>query len=76
MIMHCSSNHLNLEMEAESLMKKLLYILEFKYLSAIALLYPPFLLMILVQNFMLIKNHVEIWVWKSTEMKLFTVKVL
>ena len=23
---------------------------------------PPFLLMILVQNFMLIKNHVEIWV--------------
>ena len=42
MIMHCSSNHLNLEMEAESLMKKLLYILEFKYLSAIALLYPPF----------------------------------
>ena len=48
--------------EAESLMKKLLYILEFKYLSAIALLYPPFLLMILVQNFMLLKNRIETWV--------------
>ena len=23
---------------------------------------PPFLLMILVQNFMLIKNHIETWV--------------
>ena len=32
-----------------------------------------FLLMILlVQNFMLIKNHIKAWVWKSTEMKLFT----
>ena len=30
--------------------------------GAIALSYPPFLLMILVQNFMLIKNHIEIWV--------------
>ena len=40
---------------------------------------PPsalFLLMILVQNFMLIKNHIETWVWKSTETKLFTSKVL
>ena len=39
---------------------------------------PPFLLMIiLVQNFiMLIKNHTETWVWKSTETKLFTSKVL
>ena len=37
---------------------------------------PLFLLMILVQNFMLIKNHIETWVWKSTETKLFTVKVL
>ena len=34
----------------------------------------PFLLIILVQNFMLIKNksHTEKWVWKSTETKLFT----
>ena len=37
---------------------------------------PLFLLMILVQNFMLIKNHIETWVWKSTETKLFTSKVL
>ena len=37
---------------------------------------PPFLLMILVQNFMLIKNLIESWVWKSTETKLFTSKVL
>ena len=44
--------------------------------GAIAVSYPLFLLMILVQNFMLIKNHIETWVWKSTEMKLFTVKVL
>ena len=78
MITHCSSNHLNLEMEAkQNLWWKSCYIyLNLKYLSAIALLYPPFLLMILVQNFMLIKNHIETWVWKSTEMKLFTVKVL
>ena len=47
------------------------------FFGAIALSYPPsFLLMILVQNFMLIKNHTETWVWKSTEMKLFTSKVL
>ena len=46
------------------------------YFGAIALSYPPFLLMILVQNFMLIKNHIETWVWKSTETKLFTSKVL
>ena len=32
--------------------------------------------MILVQNFMLIKNNIETWVWKSTETKLFTSKVL
>ena len=37
---------------------------------------PSFLLMILVQNFMLIKNHIVTWVWKSTETKLFTSKVL
>ena len=36
----------------------------------------PFLLMILVQYFMLIKNHIKTWVWKSTENKLFTSKVL
>ena len=37
---------------------------------------PSFLLMILVQNSMVIKNHIETWVWKSTETKLFTTKVL
>ena len=39
---------------------------------------PPhtFLLMILVQKFMLIKNHIETSFWKSTETKLFTSKVL
>ena len=37
---------------------------------------PSYSLMILVQNFMLIRNHIETWVWKSTEMKLFTFKVL
>ena len=31
-------------------------------IGAIALSYPPFLLMILVQNFMLIKNHIETWI--------------
>ena len=31
-------------------------------IGGIALSYPPFLLMILVQNFMLIKNHIETWV--------------
>ena len=30
--------------------------------GAIALSYPPFLLMILVQDFMLINNHIETWV--------------
>ena len=30
--------------------------------GTIALLYPLFLLTILVQNFMLIKNHTETWV--------------
>ena len=39
-------------------------------LDTIALSCLLFLLMILVQNFMLIKNHTETWVWKSTEMKL------
>ena len=33
---------------------------------------PPFLLMILAQNFMLIKNHIETCVLRSTETKLFT----
>ena len=33
---------------------------------------PPCLLMILVQNFMLIKNHIETCVLRSTETKLFT----
>ena len=37
---------------------------------------PSFLLMILVLNFMLIKNHIETWVLKSTETELFTSKVL
>ena len=37
---------------------------------------PPFLLMILVQNFMLIKIHIKTWVSKSAETKLFTFKVL
>ena len=37
---------------------------------------PPFLLMILVQNFMLIKNHIKTWVSKSTETKLLTFKDL
>ena len=32
--------------------------------------------MALLQNFMLIKSHIETWVWKSTETKLFTSKVL
>ena len=36
----------------------------------------PYLLMILVQNFMLIKNRIETWVWKLTEKKLLTFKVL
>ena len=56
---------------------KLLEITKTKY--EMALLHfrtPLFLLMILVQNFMLIKNHIETWVWKSTETKLFTSKVL
>ena len=49
--------------------------------SAKSDLYPNnfpsiFLLMILVQNLMLIKNHIEMWGWKSTETKLFTSKVL
>ena len=33
---------------------------------------PPFLLIILVQNFMLIKNHIQTRVWKSTDMKLLS----
>ena len=36
----------------------------------------PFLLMILVQNFMLINNHIETWVWKSKEIKLLNFKNL
>ena len=33
------------------------------WVGAIVLLYPPsFLLIILVQNFMLIKNHIDTWV--------------
>ena len=44
--------------------------------GAIALSYPPCFLMILVENFMLIMNHIETWVWKSTKRKLFTSKVL
>ena len=30
----------------------------------------------LLQNFILIKSHIETWVWKSSETKLFTSKVL
>ena len=41
------------------------------YQGAIALSYS---LMILVQNFMLINNHLKTWVWKSTVMKLLTLK--
>ena len=37
---------------------------------------PSYSLMILVQNFMLIKSHIETWVWKSTELKIFIFKVL
>ena len=44
--------------------------------DTIALLYPPFLLMILVQHFMLNINHIKTWVWKPTETKLLNVKVL
>ena len=44
----------------------------YKENGAIGLSYPPFLLMILVQDFMLVKNHIEIWVWRSSEMKLIT----
>ena len=36
----------------------------------------PFLLIILVQYFMLIKSHIKTWIWKSTENKLFASKVL
>ena len=39
-------------------------------------MFSPLFLMILVHSFMLIKNHIETWVWKSAEMKLFTFKVL
>ena len=44
--------------------------------GAIALLRPTFLLVILVQILMLIKNHIETWVSELTETKLFTFKVL
>ena len=46
--------------------------------SKLALLHfhtPNILLMIVVQNFMLIKNQIEAWLWKSTEMKLLAFKV-
>ena len=33
---------------------------------------PLFWLMILVQTFMLINNHIETWVWKSTEIKSYS----
>ena len=39
-------------------------------------MFSSLFLMILVHNFMLIKNHIESWVWKSAEMKLFTFNVL
>ena len=32
--------------------------------------------MILVQNFMLINNYMETWVWQSPEMKLLTLQVV
>ena len=44
---------------------------QYQNVGAIALSYPNFLLMILLQNFMLIKNHIETWIWKLTEIKLF-----
>ena len=44
--------------------------------GAIAFSYHLFLLMSLVQNFILINNHIETWIRESTEMKLLTVKVL
>ena len=37
---------------------------------------PPFLLMILVRGVVIIKNHIETWVWKLTEMKLLNFKIL
>ena len=46
------------------------------YRSALLLFRSSLLLMMLVQNFQLINNHIKTWVWKSTETKLLTLKVL
>ena len=35
---------------------------------------PPFLLMIQLQNFQMINNHIKTWVWKSAETKLLSLK--
>ena len=44
--------------------------------EAIPFSYPIFLLMILVENFMLINNRIKTWVGKLIEMKLLIFKVL
>ena len=44
--------------------------------ATITLSYLLFLLMILVQNLQLSNNHIKTWVWKSTNMKSLTLKVL
>ena len=55
-------------------MKKVgqLFLKSINFDGAIALSHIPFLLMILAQNFMLINNYMETWVWNSTEIKLWT----
>lgn len=47
-----------------------------KKFCAIAFSNPTFSLAILVQTFLLINNHMENWVRKSTEIKFFNFKVL
>ena len=58
----------------------LLFVLKRSYVikkfGAIAFSNPTFLLIILVQTFLLINNRMENWIWKSTETTLFNIKVL
>ena len=45
-------------------------------LVALLHFYTPFILTISLQSFMLTNNHIESWVWKSSEKTLLTYKIL